>query len=178
MAFLAPRIAPGIGVAMARVAARFFFFSILLVGSTIYLPHEVAPGRFGLIVLALLTAGMIVFLHRFPWDRFEPRVFTLVHLLTSCSLLSLLVFVTGGARSSYDLLFFLIILFSYFYNLREMLSITTVVSVFYLLPFIYSDFEPRHVALSAVTVLFFYLGTYVLYGVTRFVLKKNRCFRS
>ncbi|HAK61255.1 MAG TPA: hypothetical protein DCO77_12895 [Nitrospiraceae bacterium] len=178
MAFLAPRIAPGIGVAMARVAARFFFFSILLVGSTIYLPHEVAPGRFGLIALTLFTVGMIVFLHLFPWDRFEPRVFTLVHLLTSCSLLSLLVFVTGGARSSYDLLFFLIILFSYFYNLREMLSITTVVSIFYLLPFIYSDFEPRHVALSAVTVLFFYLGTYVLYGVTRFVLKKNRVLQE
>ena len=35
MSFLAPRIAPGIGVAMARVAERFYIFGIILVASTI-----------------------------------------------------------------------------------------------------------------------------------------------
>ena len=174
MSFLSPRIAPGIGTAMARVASRFFFFSILLVGSTIYLPHEVEPGRFGLVLLAVFAVSMIVFLRLFPWDQYEPRVFTLTHLLTSGIMLTLLVYFTGGLRSSYDLLFFLIILYSYFYNLTEMLLIATVVIGFYLVPYIYDRPEPRHFAVSAVTILFFYLGTYLLYGVTRFVLKKNR----
>src|SRR4030066_374952 len=102
MSFLAPRIAPGIGVAMARVAVRFYFF--------------------------------------------------------------------GGLQSSYGLLFFLIILFSYFYNLAEMFSITTVVTLFYLLPYIYDGPHSRHIAISAVQVLFFYLGRYSLYSVARFPL--------
>jgi K+-sensing histidine kinase KdpD len=173
MSFLAPRIAPGIGVAMARVAVRFYFFSILLVVSTIYLPHSAAAKPYGLSVLALLAVSMIIFLFNFPWDKYEPRVFTLSHLLSSSFMAALLVYVTGGLQSSYGLLFFLIILFSYFYNLSEMLSITTVVTLFYLLPYLYDSPHSRHFAASAVTVLFFYLGTYILYGVTRFVLKKN-----
>jgi signal transduction histidine kinase len=163
---------------MARVAMRFYIFSLLLVGSTIYLPHPVSASLSGLIATALLALGMAVVLHFFPWDAFEPRVFTIVHVLSSASLVTLLVYFTGGVRSSYDLLFFLIILFSYFYNLREMLAITTVVSLFYLLPFLYDRPQPSHIAAGVVMVLFFYLGTYILYGVTRFVLKKNEALQE
>ncbi len=173
MSFLAPRIAPGIGVAMARVAVRFYFFSILLVASTIYLPHAVAVRPYGLSVVAALSVSMIIVLSVFPWDKYEPRVFTLTHLFSSSFIMALLVYFTGGLQSSYGLLYFLIILFSYFYNLLEMLSIVTVVTVFYLLPYLYNSPQPHRFAASAVTVLFFYLGTYILYGVTRFVLKKN-----
>lgn len=173
MSFLAPRIAPGIGTAMARVAERFYFFGIILVASTIYLPHQITSQPLWLFALASLAVGMIFFLHLFSWDAYEPRVFTLAHLLSSSTLMALLVLFTGGIKSSYGLLYFLIILFSYFYNLTEMLSLTTVVSLFYLLPYLYGKPQPRDFAVSAVTVLFFYLGTYVLYGVTRFVLKKN-----
>ena len=173
MPFLAPRIASGIGVAMARVALRFYFFSILVVASTIYLPHAVAAKPYALSLLVVLSVSMTIFLHLFPWDKYEPRVFTISHLFSSSFMVALLVYFTGGLQSSYDVLFFLIILFSYFYNLAEMLSITTVVTLFYLLPYIY-DPRPRYFAASAVMVLFFYLGTYILYGVTRFVLKKNR----
>lgn len=174
MQFLAPRIAPGIGVAMARVAARFYFFSIFLVASTFFLPHQGAVSLPSLGVLGLLTALSAWALRLIPWDNYAPRVFTLVHLFVSCILISLLVLFTGGPKSSYDLLFFLIILFSYFYNLGEMLFIATVVSIFSLLPFVYASTGPYYAAAAAVRVLFFYLGTYVLYGVTRFVLKKNR----
>lgn len=173
MTFLAPRIAQGIGTAMARVAERFFFFSILLVGATAYLPHPVRAGLAWLLVLAALAVGMIIFLHLFPWDRYEPRVFTLSYLFSSSLLMSILVYQTGGLQSSYGLLYFLIVLFSYFYNLKEMFAITTVVTLFYLFPYLYSKPQSQHVASSAVTVLFFYLGTYILYGVTRFVLKRN-----
>jgi K+-sensing histidine kinase KdpD len=159
---------------MARVGARFYFFSILLVGCTIYLPHPISAGPTGLIVLALLAAGMMILLHVVPWDKFEPRVFTLAYTLSSSALLALLVYFTGGLRSSYDLLFFLIILFAYFYNLVEMFAITTVVTLFYLLPYFYGHPQQYHAAASTVTVLFFYLGTYVLHGVTRFMLKKNQ----
>jgi len=174
MYFVTPRLAPGIGVAMARVATRFYFFSMLLVVATVYLPHKASPNAYGLTVLGLLAAGMIVFLSLFPWDRYEPRVFSLTHLLASSIMMALLVFFTGGSQSGYNLLFFLIILFSYFYNLSEMFSITTVVSFFFLLPFLYERPEPYQLAASAVTVLFFYLGTYLLHGVTRFMLKKNK----
>ncbi len=174
MSFLSPRIAPGIGTAMARVAERFYFFTILLVGATIYLPHEALSRPLYLYLLALVSVGMIIFLRFFPWDRYEPRVFTLAHLISSSLLLTMLVYFTGGIKSSYDLLFFLVILFSYFYNLPEMFFITTVVSVFYLTPYVYGRPRMNDIAVSAVTVLFFYLGTYILYGVTRFVLKKNR----
>ncbi len=109
----------------------------------------------------------------FSWDKYEPRVFTLSHLFSSSFIVALLVYFTGGLQSSYGLLYFLIILFSYFYNLLEMLSISTVVTLFYLLPYLYDSPHPNRLAASAVTVLFFYLGTYILYGVTRFVLKKN-----
>ena len=173
MPFLSPRIAPGIGVAMARVGARFYFFSILVVGSTVFLPHPVAPSRPGLAILTALAVALIVFLHLFPWDRYEPRLFTLTYTLSSAILIALLVSMTGGVQSSYGLLFFLIILFSYFYNLTEMLAITSVVTLFYLLPAVYNKIQPYQLASTAVTVLFFYLGTYVLYGVTRFVLKRN-----
>jgi hypothetical protein len=173
MSFLSPRVAPGIGVAMARVAERFYLFSILLVGSTIYLPHPTAIQPFRLFVLAFLTVGMVVVLRFFPWDKYEPRVFTLSYLFSSSFLLALLVYFTGGLQSSYGVLFFLVILFSYFYNLQEMIAITTVVTAFYLLPHLYDKPRPQDIAVSAVMALFFYLGTYVLYGVTRFVLKKN-----
>jgi hypothetical protein len=173
MSFLAPRIAPGIGVAMARVAERFYIFGIILVASTIYLPHQVTFQPVWLMSLAVLAVGMMIFLHAFPWDAYEPRVFTLAHLFSSSSLVALLVLFSGGLQSSYGLLFFLIILFSYFYNLAEMLSLATAVSLFYLLPFLYGSPRPKDFATAAVTVLFFYLGTYILYGVTRFVLKKN-----
>jgi hypothetical protein len=174
MSLIAPRLAPGIGVAMARVATRFYFFSILLVAATVYLPQRTSPNAYGLLVLGLFAAGMIVFLSLFPWDRYEPRVFSLTHLLASSVMLALLVYFTGGSKSGYSVLFFLIILFSYFYNLTEMISITTVVSFFFLLPFLYEKPEPYQFAASAVTVLFFYLGTYILHGVTRFMLKKNK----
>src|SRR3989304_7843941 len=164
MSFLAPRIAPGIGVAMARVAERFYIFGIILVASTIYLPHQVTFQPVWLMSLAVLAVGMMIFLHAFPWDAYEPRVFTLAHLFSSSSLMALLVLFSGGLQSSYGLLFFLIILFSSFYNLAEMFSITTVVTLFYLLPYIYDGPHSRHIAISAVTVLFFYLGTYILYG--------------
>lgn len=173
MRFFSPRIAPGIGVAMARVGARFYFFSILVVGSTIYLPQPVTAGPLGLTVLALLAVAMIFFLLFSPWDRYEPRTFTFSYTLSSSFLVAMLVYLTGGFRSSYDLLFFLIILFSYFYNLAEMFSITTAVTLFYLLPYLYGEPQPYQYATTVVTALFFYLGTYVLYGVTRFTLKKN-----
>ncbi len=174
MSILSPRIAPGIGVAMARVGARFYFFSILLVGSTLFLPHPASPNRLALILLTAFAVGLIVFFHRFSWDKLEPRVFTISFTLLSSALMASLVYMTGGAGSSYDLLFFLIILFSYFYNLGEMFLITTVVSLFYLLPYIYSTPRQYQFTSKTVTVLFFYLGTYILYGVTRFVLKRNK----
>lgn len=173
MPFLSPRIAPGIGVAMARVAARFYFFSILLVASTIYLPHQGHLKPYNLIVLAALTFAAAVVLRLIPWDNYQPRAFTLTHLFMSCTLVALLVFFTGGPQSSYDLLFFLVILFSYFYNLTEMLFITTIVVFFSFLPFLYSSPGPHYATASVVKTLFYYLGTYVLYGVTRFMLKKN-----
>jgi K+-sensing histidine kinase KdpD len=178
MSFFSPRIAPGIGTAMARVGARFYFFSILLVVCTIYLPHPISAGATGLIILALLTMGTMILLHLIPWDTFEPRVFTLAYTLSSSALVALLVFFTGGLRSSYDLLFFLVILFAYFYNLVEMLAITTVVTLFYLLPYFYGLPQRYHYAASTVTVLLFYLGTYVLHGVTRFMLKKNQALEE
>ena len=174
MSILSPRIAPGINVAMARVAARFYIFTILLVACTFFLPHPVVIRTLPLLVLGLLAVIMIIILYLVPWDRFEPRVFTVFHLLSGSTLLSILVAVSGGLNSSYDVLFFLIILFSYFYNLAEMLGIAAVVTVFSLVPYLYSPPEPHHYAMSAVLSLFFFLGTYLLYGVTRFVLKRNR----
>jgi K+-sensing histidine kinase KdpD len=178
MSYFSPRIAPGIGMAMARVGERFYFFSILLVGCTIFLPHPVAAGPTSLIALALLAVGMMILLRAVPWDKFEPRVFTLSYTLSSSALLALLVYVTGGLRSSYDLLFFLIILFAYFYDLVEMFAITTVVALFYALPYFYEQPQHYQFAASIVTILFFYLGTYVLHGVTRFVLKKNKALEE
>ena len=178
MSFLAPRIAPGISTAMARVAERFYFFSILVVGCTIYLqPAHIIQTAY-LIALGALTVGTIVALHLFPWDKYEPRVFTLSYLFSSCFLLVLLVLFTGGFQSSYGILFFLIILFSFFYNLGEMLSITAVVTLFYLVPFLYDRPQPQHIALSVVTILFFFVGTYILFGVTRFVLRKNHALED
>jgi hypothetical protein len=174
MDFLTPRIAPGIGVAMARVATRFYFFSFLLVASTIYLPHKGTSGSYGLLVLAALTFGAMAFLSLFPWDNYKPRVFTLAYLLSSCGLLSLLVYFTGGSQSTYGLLYFLIIFFSYFYNQAEMYVITTIVSLFYLLPYLYDLPDSYHFTSSAITILFFYFGTYVLHGVTRVVVRKNQ----
>ena len=174
MALLTPRIAPGIGVAMARVATRFYFFSILLVASTIYLPHKGTAGPYGLLVLAAIAAGMMVVLSTVPWDKHEPRLFTLTYLLSSSLLLAALVYYTGGAQSGYGLLYFLIVLFSFFYNLVEMFVMTSVVSLFYLAPHLYDIPDPHHITISVVTVLFFYLGTYILHGITRYVIRKNR----
>jgi GAF domain-containing protein len=174
MDFLSPRIAPGIGVAMARVATRFYFFSILLVASTIYLPHKGTPGPYNILVLAAIAAGMMIVLSTFPWDKHEPRVFTLTYLFSSSLLLAALVYFTGGAQSGYGLLYFLIVLFSFFYNLVEMFIMTSVVSLFYLAPHLYDTPDPYHLSISVVTVLFFYLGTYILYGITRYVIRKNR----
>jgi hypothetical protein len=174
MDFLTPRIAPGIGVAMARVATRFYFFSFLLVASTIYLPHKGPSGPYGLLVLAVLTIGVMIFISLFPWDDRQPRAFTLTYLLSSCGLISLLVYFTGGAQSAYGILFFLIIFFSFFYNQAEMYLITTIVSLFYLVPFLYDSPNSYHFTTAAITVLFFYFGTYILHGVTRIVVKKNQ----
>src|SRR4030067_2434100 len=115
MSFLAPRIAPGIGVAMARVAVRFYFFSVLLVVSPIFLPPSAAAKPYGLAVLALLAVSMVIFLFIFPWDKYEPRVFTLSHLLSSSFMAALLVYVNGGPPSSFGFLFFLIFFFFFFF---------------------------------------------------------------
>jgi hypothetical protein len=174
MDFLTPRIAPGIGAAMARVATRFYFFAFLLVASTIYLPHKGTSGLVGLLVLAVLTIGVMAFLSLFPWDNYEPRAFTLTYIATSTALVTLLVYFTGGAQSAYGLLFFLIIFFSYFYNQAEMFIITTIVSLFYLTPYLYDAPDSFHVSTAAITVLFFYFGTYLLHGVTQIVVRKNQ----
>jgi hypothetical protein len=174
MDFLTPRIAPGIGVAMARVATRFYFFSFLLVTSTIYLPHKGTSGPYGLLLLSVVTIAAMLFLSLFPWDNYQPRAFTLTYLLSSCGIVSLLVYFTGGAQSTYGLLFFLIIFFSYFYNQAEMYIITTIVSLFYLLPYLYDSPDSYHFTSSAITVLFFYFGTYILHGVTRIMVRKNQ----
>ncbi len=174
MDLLAPRVAPGIGIAMARVASRFYFFSMLLAASTIYLPHKGASNPFGLISLAVMTVGMMTFLAFFPWDRHGPRVFTLTYILSSCSLLSLLVLFTGGLQSSYHLLFFLVIFFSFYYNKPELFTITTIVSGFYLLPYLYDKPDPHQFASSAVTIFVFYLGTYLLANIMESVLKRNK----
>lgn len=178
MSFISPRISPDISVAMARVASRFYFFSMLLVASTIYLPHRVALNTYGLIFLALLASGSMTFLSLFPWDKYEPRVFALFHILSSSLLMALLIYFTGGSQSGYNLLFFLIILFSYFYNMSEMFAITTVVTLVYLLPYLYEKQDPYQFAASAVMVLFFYFGTYLLYEVTKIMLKKNRALEE
>jgi len=173
MVFLAPRIAPESSVAMARVGFRFYSISILLVASTVYLPHKSLHNPYGLAGLAVIAAVNMVFLALFPWGRHEPRVFTLAYLSSSSVLLTILVYLTGGIQSNYSSLFFLMILFSYYYELIEMFSITAVVSLFYLAPYVYSSPEQYRVAASAVTVFVLFSFTYMLYGVTRFVLKKN-----
>ncbi len=178
MSLIGPRISPDISVAMARVASRFYFFSMLLVASTIYLPHRVALNTYGLIFLALLASATMTFLLSFPWDNYEPRVFALFHILSSSLLMALLIYFTGGSQSAYNLLFFLIILFSYFYNMSEMFAITTVVTLVYLLPYIYEKQDPYQLAASAVMVLFFYFGTYLLYEITKIMLRKNRALEE
>lgn len=174
MPFFAPRNVSGIGVAMARVAERFYFFSILLVATTFSLHQQGTVHLALLISLGVAALGAIVFFRLFPWDKYQPRVFTVAHVFTGSALLALLVASTGGINSGYGILFFLIILFSYFYNLREMLVISTLVTGFYLLPLLYDHAGRRQLGIIVITSLFFYVGTYILYGVTRYMLKKNQ----
>jgi signal transduction histidine kinase len=170
---IGPRIALGVGTAMARVAVRFYFFSALLVASTIYLPHKEPHNNAGLVALAVAGAFMMGFLSWFPWDRHKTRVFTAAHLLVSSTMMALLIYFTGGSSSSYHLLFFLIILFSYFYDIAELFAITTVVALFFLLPVLYETADPYRFSSFAVTILFFYFGAYLLSLVTRYMLMKN-----
>lgn len=178
MSLIAPRIAPAISVAMARVASRFYFFGILLVASTVYLPHKTAHGVSGLITVAIFAAIMIAVLELFPWNRFVPRTFTLIHLFCSSLLTALLIYFTGGLQSNYQLLFFLIILFSYFHNFREMLLVTTVVAISYCVPYWYDKPDSYQFAGAAVTIFFFYLSTYLLHGITKVMLKRNKALEE
>lgn len=171
--FAAPRIANDVSVAMARVATRFYLFGALLVVSTIYLPHRAPHNVYGLAALAVLAVLTTVLLSVFPWDKFKVTTFTSVNVLTSSIIMALLIYFTGGSRSGYHLIFFLIIFFSYYYNMAEMFLITTVVSAFYLLPLLYEGSDPYQISTSAVTVLFFYFGTYILSLVTRYMMMKN-----
>jgi len=169
----APRIAQNVSVAMARVATRFYLFGALLVASTIYLPHRAPHHVIGLISLAVLSLLMIGLLSRFPWNMYGTYVFTATHVLASSAMVALLIYFTGGSQSGYHLLFFLIIFFSYYYNLTEMFVIATVVAVFYLLPLFYEGRDPYQYSTFAVTVLFFFFGTYLLSLVTRYMMMKN-----
>ena len=86
---------------MARVVTRFYVFGILLVASTIYLPHPGPASATGLAALAIVAAGIVFFILKFPWDSFEPRIFTLTHLLSSSiALFGLTVSVLYAAKGS------------------------------------------------------------------------------
>ncbi len=178
MAFLAPKTAPGISVPAARVAVRFYFISIVLVAATLFLPHNDEHGTDGLIFVALLTAGATVFFAFFSWDKYAPRVFTLAYLLSSSFLTAMLVYFTGGMQSSYQLLFFLIIFSMNFFNQQEISVITIVVTLFYLVPYIYDRPGPYQLATSVVTVLLFFSGTYMLNGIAKNVHKNNELFNK
>lgn len=173
MALVAPRVAPGVSAAMARVASRFYLAGILLVAATILLPHKTEQGTRWLILIAFLAAGMIAFLVLFSWDKYLPRVFTITNLLSSCFLTAALVYFTGGIQSSYQMLFFLIILFSYFSSRAEMFVAAFVVTLFYLFPYVYERPDSYQFATSAVMVVLFFLGVYILSGLTKIVLSKN-----
>lgn len=98
--------ARGVGAAMARVASRFYFFGVLLVASTIYLPLKSAPHGKELPVPALFAAASIAVLLAFPWDTFRQQALTLFHIFAGSLLMTLLVYYTGGAQSPYHLLFY------------------------------------------------------------------------
>jgi hypothetical protein len=168
----------GISAAMARVASRFYLFGILLVGSTFYLHHGTDGFRAGLAILAVPASGMAALLYYFPWDRFPHRVFTFVHVIIGAALTAVLISFTGGAHSSYYLLYFLIIFFSYYCNLPEMLAISAIVSLFYLIPFLSNATEPFLLTTALTTVLFFFLGAYILFGLTNVMLRQNRTLKE
>jgi len=174
MSLFALRLAPGHGAAVARKAARFYFLTILLVASTIYPLHPMIAGSLSVMALALCAAGMTAFLYLMPWNKFSRGFFTFSCLFPGSILLALLVYFTGGLQSSYGLLFFLIVLFSYFKSLIELYAFTTMIAVFYALPLMYSKPQPHDFESTAITVLFFYLGTYLLYSVRHYSLKKNQ----
>src|SRR6266498_502276 len=55
----------------------------------------------------------------------------------------------------------------------EMFGTTTVATLFYLAPLYYEHPDFNQYAASAVTALYFYMGTYVLYMITRIVIDQN-----
>ncbi len=174
MTFLPTTMTPGIDSSPARTALRFYSICLLLVSSTIYLPHKESLNTSGLVVLAFLAGGVMAVLAYFPWDRFEQRSFILFYAIATALLMAMLIYFTGGLESRYNLLFILAIFFSYYQSLMEMYAITTLVALVFLLPYLYDKPSSYQFAESAVMLLVFYFSTYLLYRLTRTSLKKNR----
>ncbi len=176
--FLPTTLTPGIGSNTARTALRFYFICLLLVSSTIYLPHRAPLNISGLVVLAFLTGGVMAILAYFPWNRVEKRKLTVFYAIATALLMAMLIYFTGGLESRYNLLFIPVIFFAYYQTLMEMFAITSLIALVFMLPYLYDKPSSYQFAESAVMILVFYFSTYLLYSGTKASLKKNRALEE
>lgn len=93
-------------------------------------------------VLAALALCFPVAILKFPWIRFDERLFLVVSII-DMALIAIGVAVTGGPTSRYQMLFMLIVIFAaYFYRMVEAALVTALTGVALCVPLLYDAPSP------------------------------------
>jgi two-component system phosphate regulon sensor histidine kinase PhoR len=120
-----------------RFIASLFWLTIIVAAMVFVLPYSErteSPVFYGFVALSVL-----IFLgHRyFPYEGYHPVAYFML-LLATDALIAVMVYLTGGSKSSLSLLYLAVIIFSSaYFELLETLLITAVTCAIYFLPLSY-----------------------------------------
>ncbi|HEV3309491.1 MAG TPA: ATP-binding protein [Chloroflexota bacterium] len=129
-------------IVMAKVSIWLHWLAALLALLLMAIP----PTNLALVAhitpLAAMALLFTLVLHRFPWERFQPRMFVVTSFL-DMGLIALGVAFSGAATSRYALLFFLIVVFAaYFYTIRDAAIVTAATTIVLSAPLVYGSHHP------------------------------------
>lgn len=140
-----------------RFIASLFWLTIIVATMVFVLPYSQrteSPAFYAFVVLSI-----VVFLaHRyFPYEGYHPVTFFML-LLGTDALIAVMVFLTGGIKSSLSLLFLIVIIFSSaYFELLETLLITAVTCAVYFAPISYEAISFDVLKNMAITVPIYFI---------------------
>jgi signal transduction histidine kinase len=153
-----------------RFIALFFWLTIILGTLLFVLPYQERTQSPVFLLFISLSVVLLPCYLFFPYERYHPCLFFLLMMSTN-ALISSLVYLTGGSRSNFFLLYMAVILFSSaYFEALETVLVAAITSAFYFFPFFYESVDFEALKNMAFTVPIFIILT--LCG--SFIIRKAR----
>ena len=120
-----------------RFIASLFWLTIIVATLLFVLPYSNRAQSGAFYGFVLMSIAVFLGHRYFPYEGYHPAAFFMLMLATD-ALVALMVYLTGGSKSSLSLLFVIVIIFSSaYFELLETMLITAVTCAIYFIPFSY-----------------------------------------